>query len=169
MSAAGLITAADELLAASVAILGPAAPSRQFVSIGTPAYDCDQLTVHCSGFTAAATKPQQAARDVAHRRAILYEATFQVTVLRCFSAAAEPSLLDPTIELPGAAALQGIASQVYADVWGLWTGLWAQMRAGTLFGHRGAYLGAATPVDEAGALAGWVIPVACEISGPAGG
>lgn len=169
MSAAGLIDAANELLGASVAILGPAAPTRRFVSIGVPAYDCDQLTVHCSAFTAAATSPQSAARDTHHRRAVLYEATFVVTVLRCYQASAEPSLLDPEIRIPPSAALQGVAEQVYGDVWGLWTGLWAAMKAGTLWAGRGAALGAAVPVDEQGALSGWTIPVSTEISGPAGG
>lgn len=174
MSAAGLTSACNGLLATAAAILGPAAPSRQFVAIGQPAYDCDQLTVHVQSFGVASTSPQSAARDAMRRRVVLYEAVLALTLCRCYSIDAEPSMLDPNVSLPPSSSLQAVADQVHGDVWQLWTDLWSAAKAGTIIGTppagcRGVALGQAVPVPEQGALGGWVIPLTVEISGAAGG
>lgn len=114
MPQSGLYDAARELLETAGAAL-EAAPAVAYVSVGGPAYDCDdQLTVHIdplqtlggdrspSGFAASRQAPQG------------LEATLIITRILCAPA------LGPRGEIPAASDIDDAAQGAYGDVWRVW-------------------------------------------------
>lgn len=171
MTPLGLYNAPKELLDAATASLGAGAPSRRYVSVGEPAFDCDQMTTHIVSFGVAPTSPQGAPRDTQLRHTVLYEAVLALIVVRCYTdAGAEPSLLDQTVKLPTVAALTAVAQVLHTDAWKLWHDLRDGFKNGTLFagaGCRGKSLGPLVPIGEQGAVNGWRLTVTVEVGGDA--
>jgi hypothetical protein len=125
---------AEEFLAACVEALdtipdyAPAlegAPTRYFVSPGTPALDCcPQLTVHVQTLTegASAPFPPKASRARINRVEMIAQ------VARCVP------IIDPeTGALPSVEDQQFAAEQVNADKWALWNHIYNMINAGLLF------------------------------------
>lgn len=171
MTPLGLYNAPRELLDEAIAILGVGAPSRCYVSVGEPAFDCDQMTTHITGFGVAATNQHQASGDPKHARAVLYEARIDLLVVRCYTdEGALPSLIDTTVKLPTVPALTAVSEVLHTDAWTLWRELRKRIVDGSLFagpGCRGTSLGPLVPLGEQGALNGWRLTVTVEVSGGA--
>ena len=84
------------------------APDRAFVTYGTPAADCDQLTVHAVPLTVGGNAPINAAVVRVNH------VTLVATLFRCGAA------WTSSTEFPSPAAQQAFAEQVNADRWALW-------------------------------------------------
>jgi hypothetical protein len=104
------------------------APERNFISPGAPVDDCcDQLTVHVSAITEAATGSGglQAGRRATESRVNLVRLV--ATIKRCI----------PTIgsdgQFPNADELEEAAAQLDADAWALWNHIYNLIRTDELF------------------------------------
>jgi hypothetical protein len=105
------------------------APTRQFVTYGTPAADCDQITVHSVPLTVGSHAPT----DSAVIR--INHVTLVATLFRCFL---------PAGEIPTAEEQEAMADQTNADRWALWNYPFNKWRAGLLF-------------EECGVVTNWLL------------
>lgn len=160
---------AAELLGYCAAALegGPdGAPARQYVSIGPPALDCEQLTVHVLQLGEAATSPGPLPLDRGRRgvRAPRIDLTFMVvTVVRdCYPGPTSGNKPRP----PDPAALDVAAQIIMRDGWLLWNSIPAALRAGELWGACHFTLWEPLqPVPAQGGVAGWTLPMQVQIPG----
>lgn len=101
---------ASEFLMASADVLTDP-PARQYVSHNEPAHDCEQLTVHLVYIRPRPTVGGEG------RCAVQLQATFAVTLLRCY-----PSATD-TAPIPDAGELGAASLALLDDGWSLIKGL----------------------------------------------
>lgn len=116
----------DKVLSVSLALLGPAAPSRAYVSAGPPAPDCGQLTVHWDKLRPTA-RPTRSQQDPGGTKEIVSVADVVVTLQKCVTA------LTPEGGIPDAATLTAEGKAIADSVQALWFGLLAATLDGTLF------------------------------------
>lgn len=171
MNSVELYNASVDVLNASVAVLDASsplrAPERRYVSVGEPAFDCDQLTVSASvrpGLVATNSVGLDAIRSNSRPRVLI--ASFRVTVVRC----GYPTVTDEG-DPPDDADIEAAAAAIYADGWVLFDGLNAAARAGTIGGVSLCSewsVDALDPVGAEGAVAGWVVSAQAMIPGSTG-
>lgn len=145
------------------------APSRGFVSPGSPAWDCcDQLTVHVSGPAMAPTSPGAGALSDAHRfnlSGYVNLVTLVATILRCV----------PTVDddggFPSPAASDAAAQVILSDLWAVWNHLANAKADGTLFGGtcREMVWAPAVALNPQGGCGGWEITTVVQLDGYRGG
>lgn len=167
MNSVELYNASVDVLNAAVAVLDASsplrAPERRYVSVGEPAYDCDQLTVSASarpGLIATNGLGLDAVRSNSRPRVLL--AAFRVTIIRC----GYPTVTDEG-DPPDDVAIEAAAAAIYGDGWALFAGLNAAARAGTLDGVSACSewsVDALDPIGAEGAVAGWVVSLQAAIS-----
>lgn len=160
---------AAELLgfcAAALDTLPVGAPDRQYVSIGPPAFDCEQLTVHVLQVGEAATSPANTPLD-RMRRAVTVpriDLSFMVvTIVRdCYPGPSGANANRP----PEVADLDAAARIISADGWLLWNIVPAALAAGELWGACN-FTGwePMQPVPAQGKVAGWTFPLQVKIDG----
>lgn len=171
-TAASLYDLQAELLQTAADLLDqlPAgAPERQYVAVGLPALDCEQLTVHALQVGEASTDPSgtpldRFARDVRAPRQTLVFCV--ITVVRCFPGATLDDGANP--EPPSVADLAAAAATVSADGWTLWNGIPAAIRADELTLWRAAsFTGweSLQPVGPMGGMAGWTMGMQTRLDG----
>jgi hypothetical protein len=152
--------------AAALAELPQGAPDRQYVAMGAPVLDCEQLTVHCYQIGEGQTSPATLPLDRA-RRAVTFPrinmAFLVVTIAReCYPGPTGASLNKP----PDPAALNAAAAILCSDAWLLWNAVPAALRAGELWG--GCNFTAwepLLPLQPSGKIAGWTFPLQVKIDG----
>lgn len=137
--------------------------SRAYVSISSPAFDCEQLTVH----TASVAKDAPVTGGQGERWHHLRGGSrnigeFQVVALRGVCAVTEDG------RLPTVAMLTADAEQVYADGWSLWNTLSNAIRDNTLwagFPCRDLAISPLAFVNPQGGLAGCAVSLTAQIDG----
>lgn len=156
---------AAELLAtaaAGVATTPSGVPSRQYVSIAAPAYDCEQLTVH---YAIAVKAPfNSAAGGGFHRLAggSVNIVQFDTTLIRCVP------VMDGSTKPPTPAALEAAAEVNATDAWTLWSWLQSRLRDGSLWALWPCgelALGPLVPVNPQGGYAGVVVSLQARVDG----
>lgn len=175
MSSIALDEYAGSILNAAVAGLalattGRAPPGSSWVSHGPPALEhcCDdgQVTVHLDRLE---VQPPEADTGVQIPCAIVFVAHYVITLARCV-----PVLGDSMTETAVPAAdLDIAAGDLLEDLWALVTELRDRIRANTLIVEtncRDVRLDDATPLDESGGCAGWLVPLSVRVNdaGPTG-
>lgn len=160
---------ATELLgfcAAALDTLPAGAPDRQYVSMGAPALDCEQLTVHVYQVGEAVTSPNATPLD-RMRRAVetprLGLTFLIVTIARdCYPGPTGRNLDQP----PDVVDLDAAARELSADGWLLWNVVPAALRAGELWGacHFTGWE-PLQPLQPSGNIAGWTFPLQVQIDG----
>lgn len=159
---------AEALLASAAAsVVTNPAPTRQYVSFGEPAWDCDQLAVWVSRIFPAAIGtrrgvfPEPGPDEPCGIRAA---AEFGVTLLRC-DAPGVTGTLDGSIAPPTAAVLTAHTRALNIDGWELFQGLVTRWSAGTLLGNPDPIpcsltsVGTLTPFNPSGGIAGWTMKI----------
>lgn len=141
------------------------APDRTLISPSVPALDCcPMLAVDVRALGLEGTAPTAPGPVLGHRtfQGQLTLATLVATFVRC-----TPQPTGGDLSPPTQAALTVVSSQIQEDVWAVWNHLTNLVRAKELFaaGCMAVYLDGATPINEAGACAGWTVTVRAAISG----
>lgn len=158
--ASDLYDAAAELLAASAKALAPNAPTRQYVSVGLPPDDCDQLVVYTDPILIAATSPRSAVLDEYQPRTpVMNLLGLVVRVIRCFPVA-DRAGNPPSVEM-----LAPVVERAYNDVWYLRNTLRARHRDGSLFQGRDMVIHTLTPVSPSGGAGGWELALTVRLDG----
>lgn len=156
---------AAELLAAAAAALATTAsgaPGRQYVSISSPAYDCEQLTVH---YAIADKAPFNPAAGAGHHRLAggsVNLVGFDVTVLRCVP------VLDGSTNPPSPAELEAAALVHGVDGWTLWNYLQSRLRDDSLWGLWPCgelQMSPMLPINPQGGFAGTVLRLSARVDG----
>lgn len=150
-----------EAAAAGLATTTAGAPARQYVSIASPAYDCEQLTVHYATAVKAPFNP--AAGFGLHRIAggSVNVVQFDVTVLRCVP------VQDGT-KPPTPAALEAAALVHGIDGWTLWNWLQSRLRDDSLWALWPCgelAMSPMIPINPQGGFAGTVISFQARVDG----
>lgn len=114
------------VLAKSVSILGADAPTRTYVSPGTPVPDCGQLTVHFERVRAS-QRPTQGQQNPMGTHAVVTVADVVITLQRCVQS------LTPAGDIPTAETLDEAGRDLGDLAQLLWFGLLAATLDGTLF------------------------------------
>lgn len=168
-TATSLYDLAAELLTQTQAALAttPAgSPSRAYVSIGDPPFDCcDQLTVQ--------TAVDQADAGVSNKldvqRRLQYGSVnlvaLKVTIIRCHPVA---SAQQDQVAFPSVSVLTTVAQSSYQDAWVTWNYLQKKHRDNALFAGfpcRPVSISALTPITPEGGCAGWTLQVLVELDG----
>lgn len=131
-------------------------PARAFVSIGPPAFDCDQLTVHVGPLGEGSV----AARPPGTSYARVNHVTLVATVLRCVPGP------DNHGKPPSAAVQQAASVQSDLDKWALWNHLYNRILQGLLFDRCGnVQWGPLSPVPAQGLVAGCVLTIRVSLDG----
>lgn len=168
-TATSLYELASELLGFCAAALDeftPGAPARQYVAMGAPVFDCEQLTVHVYQVGEASTSPgatplDRFARAVKVPRINL--AFLVVTIARdCYPGPTGRNLDQP----PEASALNAAAELIMRDGWLLWNAIPAALAAGELWGacHFTGWE-PLQPIPPSGRIAGWTQGLQVELDG----
>ncbi len=167
MASTDLYDLCRELLEASAealtfSLLG--APTRQFVSAGMPAFDCEQLTVHAGGTTEAYTLPVEPPMQPGLRASVTQKLNLvqmTVTIIRC------TTVIQDTKSVPPASKLDKDAQNTLADLWVIWNHLFTLKKADTLFPpqFREMFFDPAVALPIQGGIAGWEIPFRVELGG----
>lgn len=160
---------AAELLgfcAAALDTLPAGAPARQYVAIGPPALDCEQLTVHVFQVGEATTSPLTPALERFERavKTPRVNLVFMVvTIARdCYPGPTGKNANRP----PEPADLNAAARTISADGWLLWNVLPAALRAGELWGSCNLTgWEPLQPIPPSGLIAGWTFPLQVKIDG----
>jgi len=161
MASTDLYTQAAALLVACQTLLAVDTPSLSYLAPGTPAIDCEMLTVHAPGVGEAPTGPAVGALDAGHRGKFgqVTLSSLLVTVTRCD---AQPAFEDT----PDPVAKAQVAERVLKDVWILWNGLYRLIETdGLFFGCGEKYLDPAQAIQPQGGMVGWTIPIRLSIPG----
>lgn len=164
MSQSGLFDMALEALAtAQVAVTATpgGAIARAYVSINSPAFDCEQLTVHVVNVEKDVPPGGQGERWHHLKGGSRNMAAWQVLVLR------EVCVMDAN-NMPTVAQLMADAQQVYADGWSLWNTLSNAIRDETLWeGYpcRDLAISPLAFVNPQGGLAGVSVNLTAQIDG----
>jgi len=136
---------------------------RSYLSPGTPAFDCEQLTVDVQSLgDADMTTLSTLGAGGRHITGALNLIGFRVTVVRdCV----------PTLEedgdFPDPIDMQAKAVEVQEDVWAIWTRVRTAKMEGTLFDGRcnKLFFDGARALETAGGTAGWEIDFRANIPG----
>lgn len=157
-----LSAAADALLDTPEGV----APDRQYVSLGIPPWDCEQLTVHAGGpaVVVADTLPLQPSLVPLQRvrtQGFVNIVVMTATVIRCMP------VTDDSGNPPDTDDLAAAALQTYSDLWAVWNHVKAEVRAGTLFAGESREFGLdpVVPIGPEGGFGGWQIPVRVQLGG----
>ncbi len=144
-----IYTACTALLDAVVNHHGGDLPSRQLVSAGMPAWDCELVAVWCERNPAQeSTQRHQAAPGWAMRAG-----TFVATIVRCTPAV--PEAHGPTVKLTTVEQEQAAAQALYGDAQRMQEALVAAVKAGELSGcHSLVFLDWRTVGPQGGMVAG---------------
>lgn len=137
------------------------APDARFITAGLPAIDCcPGLWAYVGPLSEGPTSPARTGLDPGHRSGSFPRIslpTINLLIVRCtptFTAAAGGA----DVEFPSSAELAGVARQVYADGWVLWTSISRAIRAGDLLTRCSeAFLDSGLPVDPSGGCVGWTM------------
>lgn len=153
-----------EFCAAALAELPSGAPARQYVAIGPPALDCEQLTVHAFQVGEGVTSPTATPLDRMRRGVTTPRidlAFLVVTIVRdCYPGPTGANLNQP----PSAADLDAAAKIISADGWMLWNAVPAALRAGELWGACNLTAWEPLqPIPPSGQVAGWTFPLQVKI------
>lgn len=151
--------------AAALDALAPdGAPARQFVSHGTPAWDCCPLLAVHVGVAAVAPTGGigQAALREGHRTVLtgdLSLITLTATLLRCTVTTNDGAPVEPE------SLLTAEAADLNADLWAIWNWLQAKKSDGTLFAGtcRELVIENAVALAVDGLCAGWLIPIRVQL------
>jgi hypothetical protein len=160
---------AAELLgfcAAALDTLPAGAPARQYVSMGAPVLDCEQLTVHVYQVGEGATSPGNTPLDRGRRAVTVprVDLSFMVvTIVRdCYPGPTGANANRP----PEVADLDAAARLISADGWLLWNIVPAALRSGELWGSCNLTLWEPMqPIPPSGKIAGWTFPLQAKIDG----
>jgi hypothetical protein len=157
-----------ELLDAAVLVLGTDAPTRAFVTVANPVLEigegdcgCDQLIVHATNITEAATVPFSLGIGTRPRQDFRINLPgLTVTISRCVPT------LDNNGNPPAPADSQAAAEQLSGDIWTLYNELWNMVRAGELFELcKEVYFDGAVPIPASGGCAGWRLNLRVQLEG----
>ena len=130
------------------------APDRAFVTYGTPAADCDQLTVHAVPLTVGGNAPINAAVVRVNH------VTLVATLFRC-----GPIWTDAD-EMPSVEEQSLTAEQTNADRWALWNYPFNKWRAHLLFEECGDVLGwQLAQLPPSGGMVGTTLSVTVSLQG----
>jgi len=158
----------NELLDASVLVLGTDVPSRAFVTVANPVLEigqgdcgCDQLTVHATTINEATTLPFGLGAGTRQRQDFRVNLIgLAVTITRCVPT------LDNNGNPPSVASSDAAAQQASQDIWTLWNELWNMARDNELFTVcEEVYFDGATPVVAQGGCAGWRLSLRVQLEG----
>lgn len=137
--------------------LGPGfvgAPDRAFVTYGTPAADCPQLTVHILPLSVGAAAPLLSAVIRVNR------VTLVATLFRCGPAWQNSN------EMPPLENLEATAQQTNADRWALWNYPFNKWCAKLLFEECGDVLNwSLTQLPPSGGIVGTTLSVTVSLQG----
>jgi hypothetical protein len=130
------------------------APTRQFVTYGTPAADCDQITVHSVPLAVGSNAPINAATIRVNH------VTLVATVFRC------GPVWEDADQMPSEEDQEALAGQINADRWALWNYPWNKWRAGLLFEECGDVLGwQLNQLPPSGGMVGTTLSVTVSLQG----
>lgn len=148
----------------SLALTDAGAPTLQRITPGPPAFDCCPfVSVHGGFLNEAPTGtgeggPLAPAHRVTLAAQLVY--TVVITVVRCVP------VPDDDMTPPNAEAEALAARTVNQDMWALWNGLSAALRAGILSERcAGAWREGATAITSTGGCGGWVLTYRVPIDG----
>jgi hypothetical protein len=156
----GLLAAVADALA----VTNAGAPSRQFVSPGTPAFDCCPfICVHPLTLGLADTQPLFPPLEPSlrpHRNSINLVALHAYTI-RCVPVPSENG--DP----PTVAALTAAGKAISQDGWAVWNHLKQAVRDGSLFPGvlTDVFFDGGVQLDPAGGCGGWLFTVRVQLDG----
>jgi hypothetical protein len=149
---------------AALATTDAGVPGRQFVSAGTPAFDCCPFfCVHSLTLGLADTQPLFPPLEPAQRahRASVNLAALHAYVIRCV-----PVSNDAGVP-PAAADLTASGKAINQDGWAVWNHLKQAVRDKTLFPgtKTDVFFDGAVALDPAGGCGGWLFTVRVELGG----
>jgi hypothetical protein len=134
------------------------APTRQFVSPGTPVHDCcDQLCVYVAPQIGEGdTTPGGMGAGKRFKLGRINHVAASISITRCI----------PTDLEPPADSLTDAAEQLNADAWALWNDLYNQIRSGELLTLcQEVFFDGITPISPSGGCAGWLVLLRIELGG----
>lgn len=143
--------------------------ARAYVSHGSPAFDCEQVTVHTGLLGDAATSPLGPALSQGFRRetqGAVELAGYVITIIRCY-----PVIDDSDPAAPSAATIEAVAAVTLEDLWVTWNTVKQAWRARTIFASddgkyaRELVFDGAVPISPSGGLAGWQIALRAQEPG----
>jgi hypothetical protein len=130
------------------------APDRAFVTYGTPAADCDQLTVHLVPLTVGSSQPVNAAVVRVNR------VTLIATLFRC------GPIWENAQEMPTPEDMGALAEQINADRWALWNYPYNKWCANLLFEDCGDVLNwGLGQLPPSGGMVGTTLTVTVSLQG----
>lgn len=141
------------------------APSKQFISPGVPALDCDQVVVYSPGPIVAPTGVYSGALGADHRFAVaqVTYVRFTAMIVRC--APTQSNRGTP----PSAAAQIEAAKVTMTDVWAVWNHINTLVRSSIIFSAdqhcREFAFEPAVSLSIEGGLCGWLIPLHVQVDG----
>lgn len=141
-------------------------PDCSYVSPGSPAFDCELLTVHAGGPAEADTAPLQPPLQPGHRPSTtgsVHLAQITATALRC-----APVVTDDG-QPPDPDSQEAAALCTTQDVWAIWNFTRHAYKEGLLFANpsstRELFFDPAVPFLIQGGIAGWQIPIRVALYG----
>lgn len=150
-----------DLCEAALEATDAGAPSRVYLAVPGPPFDCDQLTVETASLgdaPLAATSVLGSGRRIT---AAINLVGFRVKIVRCVPTLSEAGDPPPEEDVTLAAAMLNM------DVWAIWTRVRTAQREGTLFGGDCSHLfyDGAFAIEEEGGIAGYQIDFRADIDG----
>lgn len=137
--------------------------ARRYVSAGRPAFDCEQLTVHLVTLgDAQSTGLSPVSPGRRHISGKMNLLGMVVTVVRDCAAT-----MDDQGNPPAAEDLEQDARTISQDIWACWTGIYAAMKEGELFGGKCdlLFFDGAQVLDSEGQTNAWELGIRAEIPG----
>lgn len=156
---AAMVESLDTIPVYEASLIG--APERQFVSPGTPVWDCcDQIAIHPPLIQQGGTEPSGLAAGKRHLFGTITHVTFLGTATRCIPT------VDDLGRAPTLAALQASAEQLNADGWALWNHLYNLQSSGLLLSLCDqVFFDGISAVAPSGGCAGWTVQVRAYLDG----
>lgn len=150
-----------DAVVAHYATLGTELPARQYVANGTPAYDCEQLTVNVESTAPITGSPlneiaSDLIRDAGHA---MRSGLYAVTILRCIPTLDDEGDPPPVTDEAASSAL------IYADAVNVLNALIAAEIAGEIPGHGSVVFRGWQSVEPQGGLGGGILRVSISLAG----
>lgn len=144
------------------------APGRQYVATGTPAIDCEQVSVWLATTSELPLFPTSDGDLIAGQRGIAGRVNWvnaTVIVARCVPTVQQQAKSGRTI-WPTPDEMTAAAYQTNADMWAMWCGLNVARTSG-LIAHacESVMFGVATALLTAGGFGGWQLPLMFQLGG----
>lgn len=146
---------------AALAATDAGVPSRVYLAVPGPPFDCDQLTVETKGLGDAAFATTSTLGGGRRITAALNLVGFTVKIVRCVPTLDENG--NPPDEVESSIA----ADMLNKDLWSIWTRIRTEQREGTLFNGECGHLfyDGAFAIEEEGGVAGYQIEFRADIDG----